>query len=89
MKLSLILIATVLAKTPHNRDDVEKMSEHERKEFDREILFDSDEVFWTLEIFKIFFEKRQTRSGTRTSWRRVTFTIDLLKSSSALIRMGN
>ena len=49
MKLSLILIATVVAKTPHNRDDVEKMSEHERKEFDRDILFDSDEVFWTLE----------------------------------------
>ena len=43
MKLSLILIPIALGKTPHNRDDVEKMNEHERKEFDRDILFDSDE----------------------------------------------
>ena len=43
MKLFLLLAPSLLAKTPHNREDVEKMSDQERKEFDRDILFDSDE----------------------------------------------
>ena len=48
MKLCFLLATSVLGKTPHNREDVEKMTEDERKDFDRDILFNSDEVFWKL-----------------------------------------
>jgi len=43
MKLCLLLASSVLGKTPHNREDVEKMTDDERKDFDRDILFNSDE----------------------------------------------